>query len=645
MFFVLSASPLADAQTVDSSIQPAELLALPSGDSQYFYVGSTAGGAQMESVSWSQDLNVTAEYSGNEAVSIGRSGSNNGSFSSAAGNHAIAGAGIRGYSVAQMFSAHASAVGPGYSGDLETPAPGVSVELPFTTQAGDIVLILVGGEGASIDKLNGNDAVDGIGVTTLQNATYSEGGSQVIASAAIYVASLPGGTYTAKWKSTTYLTNSGTSLGAVAYVLAPHTATPAVRISVTPAPATIWTGPARHASSLVTARATTANGRPVAHLPIIWRTTAGRLSASRGITNSRGQVRARLIQPAHVAPSVTAAVTATDAKNPGAYGFADVVFLPNRVSLLPYSPGGTYWNWSASCMFWPVPGAGQETCPPDEQDPNLGSLQLNGDLWNLGGGTATTGQLQMGLSSRGALQVNATFPSAPPCNVPGCPAPKANTWVRGYPSVSYGINTLAISTSPPVSPSLELPMRVDAIPPDLIATTSYEILPPVAATYDFAYDMWLEPQQATSAPATGTIELMIWTADSGSRSLPPASWKVADGIAIPYAVNQVDKGGAGAWDVYVHNNGQTGAGGPTTVWFILKTAVTKATVSVDLSAAFSKMAGVLETKDGWTHVDSYWLDTIPLGSEFGPTDGAAGDLSTSYTWNLSSYYLTLGSKL
>lgn len=111
-FGVSSTSALA---AVDSGIAPAQAISLPSGDGQYFCVGSTAGGQPMEPVSWlaGQDLAVTAACSGGQAISIGRSTSDGGSFTSAVGSYAIAGAGPSGYAVAQTFSAQASKVGPG----------------------------------------------------------------------------------------------------------------------------------------------------------------------------------------------------------------------------------------------------------------------------------------------------------------------------------------------------------------------------------------------------------------------------------------------------------------------------------------------------------------------------------------------------
>jgi hypothetical protein len=200
--------PVARAASLVSGIEPAESIVLPSGESQYFYVGSTAGGQPMSKVTWRQRLKVIASYSGNEAISIGTSLANAGSYISAAGNHAIAGAGISGYSIVRSYRAHISATGAG--------APeGTKLTLHFKTHSGDLVLLLIGGEGTGTLELSG------IVATTLQNATYSEAGSNVIASAAIYTAELPEGWHGASWTSTSFPTNAGTSLGAVAYILRP----------------------------------------------------------------------------------------------------------------------------------------------------------------------------------------------------------------------------------------------------------------------------------------------------------------------------------------------------------------------------------------------------------------------------------------
>jgi len=71
-------------------------------------------------------------------------------------------------------------------------------------------------------------------MTTLLNDTYSECGSNVIASAAMFGAFLPSGSHTASFSLTTYPTNAGTSVGAVAYVLSPAAKVPTFTMSASP---------------------------------------------------------------------------------------------------------------------------------------------------------------------------------------------------------------------------------------------------------------------------------------------------------------------------------------------------------------------------------------------------------------------------
>ena len=62
------------------------------------------------------------------------------------------------------------------------------------------------------------------------------------------------------------------------------------------------------------------------------------------------------------------------------------------------------------------------------------------------------------------------------------------------------------------SPTFPLPARVDAIAPDLIGSTSYSA-DPADATYDIAYDLWLNDcSTRTPCRTSGTIEVMVWTA-------------------------------------------------------------------------------------------------------------------------------------
>lgn len=207
--------------SVVSGIQPAESVALPAGCSHYFYVGSTSGGTPgtksdaIKHADWHADLVVFGEWAGEKAISAGHATSDIGSFSSPVGNHAIAGAGVNGYTLSETFSSQDTELGPGCSGCGTQSEPGIGLDLSFTTAANDLVVILVGGQGT------GSLSISGVSTTVLQNETYSEAGSAVYASAAVYSANLASGTYTAQFSSTSSGNNSGNSLGAVAYVLTP----------------------------------------------------------------------------------------------------------------------------------------------------------------------------------------------------------------------------------------------------------------------------------------------------------------------------------------------------------------------------------------------------------------------------------------
>jgi hypothetical protein len=172
----------------------------------YIYVGSDEGSDYpLTAISWKEDHSVSTSYAGNtsKSVSIGQSTSSTGSFSAnGATNAAIAGIGVTGYHVIDMYPA---------SGTSEMPP---SILDTFTTGPGDLTIVAVGGQGAGLLQPSA-------GFSTLANDTYSECGSDVIASAAIFAAYLPAGSHTASFSGTTYKTNVTFSLAAVAYVLAP----------------------------------------------------------------------------------------------------------------------------------------------------------------------------------------------------------------------------------------------------------------------------------------------------------------------------------------------------------------------------------------------------------------------------------------
>ena len=147
----------------------------------------------MKSIGWSgsEDLGVIAAFSKNKSISIGRSTASTGSYATSARDYGIAGAGIVGYTVVNACPSQISQIGPGTPPGGPQHVPGPSLNIPFTTSSGDLVLIVVGGQGTGFLTLSG------IPAATLQNQTYSEGGSEQFASGAIYSAGLSDGSYVA----------------------------------------------------------------------------------------------------------------------------------------------------------------------------------------------------------------------------------------------------------------------------------------------------------------------------------------------------------------------------------------------------------------------------------------------------------------
>ncbi len=182
------------------AIAGAQELTLPNAGSSNLFVAATAGGHSMQNITWAQDLSVTAAYSGNQAVSIGHSQLSTGSFESSTGNVAIAGVSLSGCVPIAVASSQTGA--------------STTLSLTIPTSVRGQILVLVGGQGTGFLTISGPAALQ-----SLNNATFSEAGSDVIASAAVMhmQAIGQGGTFTVS--STTFPTNSGTSLGAVAYAL------------------------------------------------------------------------------------------------------------------------------------------------------------------------------------------------------------------------------------------------------------------------------------------------------------------------------------------------------------------------------------------------------------------------------------------
>jgi hypothetical protein len=300
---------------------------------------------------------------------------------------------------------------------------------------------------------------------------------------------------------------------------------------------------------------------------------------------------------------------------------------------------GPTWRWTSQCTLEPAARTGCQAASPI-----LGFAQLNGDAWNLGG-PAGGGSLDMAVASDGAVAIAGHFAAASPCTASTCLAPSANTWVRGYPNVLYGLNQCYADTSPRPSPELPLPIRLDAIPPRLVGVTAYstEIS---RVSYDVAYDLWLNPT-GTKRPcrAKGTLEILVMTDYSAHAVLPP---ELEAGTAqIPVALAGA-KAHPQPWSIYASNIGGNGWTQPWggTIWFVPDRAnvVARGRVSVDLSAVLAAAGRVLHRNYGWADpAKRYWLDTVSFGVEFGPSSGdpyEAGPLR--FSARISAYCLLTG---
>jgi hypothetical protein len=312
------------------------------------------------------------------------------------------------------------------------------------------------------------------------------------------------------------------------------------------------------------------------------------------------------------------------------------------VALLPPSGASSHaWRWTAQCPFGPAASGGCGSAGPI-----IGSAQLDANGWNLGG-PANAGSLDMSLGSNGGLTIEGNFARTPPCTDSGCLAPSAYTWVRGYPNVLYGINQCHAGTSPPPSPRLPLPTRLDSIPPHLIGVTAYSTQTS-QVTHDVAYDLWLNPT-GTKHPcrSQGTLEVMAWT-DYNARALLPASLKVGT-ANIPFAVDGVARAGTRPWSIYSSNIERDGRTAPWggTLWLVPDQAdvAGRGRVSVDLSAVLWAAGLVLQQNYGWPDLGQrYWLDTASFGVEYGPPSGDPMDSGpTRFSAQISAYCLDVKS--
>ena len=223
-------------------------------------------------------------------------------------------------------------------------------------------------------------------------------------------------------------------------------------------------------------------------------------------------------------------------------------------------------------------------CEPS--GPDIGVAQLNGDEWTRADGMTTAGSVESGAPPASCSARR--LPNAPPCTAATCLAPSANTWVRGYPNVLYGINQCHTVTSPVEIPLLLLPMRVSKIPSDLIGVTAYSSQNS-AVTYTSRMTFGSTPRTRRS-PAGPMEPWKSWSGPTMTGAPYYPSMEVTT-ASIPFATRGVVETGKDAWSDYVsdvYRGGQTAPWGGA-VWLVLNQAdvVSKGSVSVDLSSVLS----------------------------------------------------------
>jgi hypothetical protein len=165
---------------------------------------------------------------------------------------------------------------------------------------------------------------------------------------------------------------------------------------------------------------------------------------------------------------------------------------------------------------------------------------------------------------------------------------------------------------------------------------------------DFAYDIWLSssykpyfPPNNGGVPPRGVVEIMIWTY---SNDLNPAGYENgANQYPIPTWID--NGGGSGTlegtlnWNVYV-SNGDESQNKQAIVSFEMPSGEQSGIIGVDIKAVLNAAVSVLNSNYGWSSatLNSYWVNDIELGSEFGPQNNGE---SAYYQYTISSYHYVI----
>jgi Glycosyl hydrolase family 12 len=299
------------------------------------------------------------------------------------------------------------------------------------------------------------------------------------------------------------------------------------------------------------------------------------------------------------------------------------------------------WQWNANNPQSPV------CSNPPCANPVLGEIGLNGDLWNMGPGSA--GAVTM--SFNGALSLSANFSTVERGNAPG-------DYINGYPSLTYGYQPLSPQWTPNQNSIFHLPMSVSSFP-NMWSMVNYSLSPPSGeGQMDFAYDIWITKPRAGGANATcigaGDIELMIFMFKTSDLSLgqtqgPPLSLPTWVNGALTYPM----------WQAYVGQGATNtcGNGLSMRVSLLLQNPAPGSQGYSDnylgisigkeiIQAAIQTLVGCSGNVGGcfgetWSEseLQQYEVNNITLGSEFGCALSAAQCLGVpiSYRVNISNY--------
>jgi outer membrane protein assembly factor BamB len=265
--------------------------------------------------------------------------------------------------------------------------------------------------------------------------------------------------------------------------------------------------------------------------------------------------------------------------------------------------------------------------------PDNGIAQPN--LYNLDSSTGTVQQWYdaNGLTTSIQLLGIQTGPDYPPDGA-------TNVGPAGYSEVMYGCNLDDASVGNSHSNLLQFPLTVSSLDSlNLWGTPTYSLgTPSPSMPYDFFYDLWLEKTPNSSGPQSGDFEIGITLAYSGdSASKLLGNGPYGSGIPIGTLTNQMYLNGerqSATWNIYY----EPFKGTPATFYdFVLATPTpqTSGTVSI----RFQDFIDCLSSFPGGSDISTFSLMGIELGTEYAWLETN----QATWSWNISSYYLTTDS--